>query len=196
MGRFAFDEAYFDRFYRDPRTRVASPRDTLRLGRFVCNYLKFLEQPVARVVDLGCGIGSWREAIRRHFPRATYTGVEVSSYLCREYGWVQGSVVDFAADEPFDLVICQGVLQYLDAAEARKAIANLARLCRGALYLEALTREDWEQNCDRTVTDGATHLREAEWYRQALRRRFVNGGGGVFLASASPVVMFELEKLE
>jgi SAM-dependent methyltransferase len=121
MGRFAFDEAYFDRFYRDPRTRVASPRDTLRLARFVCNYLKFLEQPVGRVIDLGCGIGSWRQAIHRHFPRATYTGVEVSSYLCRAYGWLPGSVVDFAAGEPFDLVICQGVLQYLDATQARRA---------------------------------------------------------------------------
>jgi SAM-dependent methyltransferase len=190
-----FDKAYFDRYYGNPRTRVASRRETLRLGRFVCSYLKFLDQPVARVVDLGCGLGWWREAIERHFPRATYIGVEVSPYLCREHGWQRGSVIDWTADEPFDLVICQGVLQYLDAAGARTAIANLATLCAGALYLEALTREDWERNCDRATTDGNTHLRPAAWYRAELRTRFTSCGGGVFLARGSPAVLFELEKL-
>jgi SAM-dependent methyltransferase len=189
-----FDKAYFDRYYRNPSTRVGSRRDTLRLARFVCSYLKFLDQPVARVVDLGCGLGWWRDAIGRHFPRAIYTGVEVSPYLCREHGWQRGSVADWQASEPFDLVICQGVLQYLDAAGARAAFRNLARLCGGALYLEALTREDWERNCDRETTDGDTWLRPAAWYRAELEDRFTNCGGGVFLAPGSPAVLFELEK--
>lgn len=190
-----FDKAYFDRYYRNPTTRVASRRETLRLARFVCSYLKFLGQPVERVVDLGCGLGWWRAAIARHFPRAAYTGVEISPYLCREHGWQRGSVVDWSASEPFDLVICQGVLQYLDAAQARRAIRNLVSLCGGALYLEALTREDWERNCDRQTTDGDTHLRPVAWYRAELGPRFTSCGGGVFLAPRSPAVLFELEKL-
>ena len=193
-GAERFDRAYYERFYGRARTRVATPASTARLARFVCSYLKHLGQPVHTVLDLGCGLGFWRPVVQRQFPRARYTGVEVSSYLCRTHGWRRGSVVDFRARAPADLVICQGVLQYLPAALARRAIANLGRLCRGALYLEALTTEDWEQNCDTTVTDGEVHLRPAAWYRRELAKRFTSCGGGVFLAEESPAVMFELEK--
>jgi hypothetical protein len=104
--------------------------------------------------------------------------------------------VDYAASEPADLVVCHGVLQYLDARSARRAIANLARLTGGALFLEALTAEDWEHNCDRSLTDGDVFLRPAAWYRRELARRFTNCGGGVFLAASSPAVLYELEKAE
>ena len=53
--------------------------------------------------------------------------------------------------ERFELVICYDVLQYLEPAQARQAIANLARVCRGALYFGALTREDWRDNCDQSA---------------------------------------------
>ena len=39
-------------------------------------------------------------------------------------------------------------------SDARKAIRNLARLTRGALFLEVLTREDWERNTEQGATDG------------------------------------------
>jgi len=191
--RFAFDRAYYERHYRDARTRVGSPAAAARLGGFVTAYLQYLEQPVRTVLDLGCGLGLWRNLVHRAFPHARYTGVEVSDYLCRKYGWTQGSVVDYTADEPADLVICHGVLQYLDANDARRAVHNLARNCGGALFLEALTSEDWERNCDRTRTDGDVFLRPVAWYRRALRRRFTPAGGGLFLAPASPAVLYELE---
>jgi hypothetical protein len=50
-------------------------------------------------------------------------------------------------------VICYDVLQYLKPAQARQAIANLARVCRGALYFGALPLEDWRDNCDQGRTD-------------------------------------------
>ncbi len=190
-----FDRAYYDRFYRDPRTRVGTRRAFARLGRFVGAYLRHLEIEVSTVLDLGCGVGHWREAARRAFPRATYTGVEVSAYLCREYGWERGSVVDWAGD-PADLVVCHGVLQYLDARDARRALRNLARLTEGALYLEVLTREDWDENVDRRVTDGEVFLRPAEFYRRELRKHFVACGGGLFVPRDSGTVLFELEKAE
>jgi SAM-dependent methyltransferase len=190
---FAFDRAYYERHYRNPRTRVGGPTQVARLGTFVASYLAYLEQPVATVVDFGCGLGYWRRVVRRHFPGAHYTGVEVSAYLCRTYGWQRGSVVDWVADEPADLVICHGVLQYLAAPAARRALRNLARNCRGALFLEALTQEDWERNCDRERTDGGVYLRPAAWYQRELRRLFTSAGGGIFLRPASPAVLYELE---
>lgn len=194
--RRVFDKAYYDRFYDDPENRVTDRRTTARLGAFVCAYLEHLDVRVARVLDAGCGIGLWQEVIEKHFPGARYTGIEVSDYLCRARGWTQGSVVDYKARSPFDLVICQGVLQYLNEAEARRAIANLARLSKGALFLEVLTSEDWEHNCDRSVTDNQCYLREAQWYSSRLSRHFTNCGGGVYLSKTFEHYIYALDRLD
>jgi len=194
--RSSFDEAYYQRYYRDPRTRAMSPQAFARLGEFAASYVRYLGQPVRRALDLGCGLGRWREVAARHFPRASYLGVEVSEYLCRRYGWQRGSVVDFRARTPFDLVICYDVLQYLDTEEAAAAIDNLAALCRGVLVFAALTEEDWRSNCDRRRTDGNACLRSGRWYRERLAAHFTNAGGGVFVSERSPVVLFELERAE
>ena len=105
-------------------------------------------------------------------------------------------MVDYRTRHAFDLVICQGVLQYLDDRDARAAIANLASLSRGAVYLEALTTADWEDNCDRRTTDGGVHLRSGSWYRRQLSRYFRNCGGGLFLATTAQATLFELEHLD
>jgi SAM-dependent methyltransferase len=192
---FSFDRAYYDRYYGNEKTRVAGQKDIDRLAAFVCAYLRQIELPVRRVLDAGCGLGFWGNAIRREFASASYEGVEVSEYLCRKLGWSQGSVVDYDTATPFDLVICQGVLQYLTHAKADRAITNLARLCRGALYLEALTREDWDQHCDQSRTDGDVYLRKGDWYRERLDEYFVNCGGGLFVRRTAPVVLYDLETL-
>ena len=194
--RFRFDKGYYERFYEASNNPEQSDSAIARLGAFVTGYLGHMNLPVRRVLDIGCGVGNWRPIIARAHPRASYTGVEYSQYLCDELGWIQGSVVDFSANQPFDLVICQGVLQYLDARQARRAIGNLARLSRGALYLEVLTRRDWKDNCDQEHTDGHVYRRTGEWYRTELARYFINCGGGVFLVKESPVVLYELEALE
>jgi SAM-dependent methyltransferase len=165
------------------------------LAGFVFAYLDYIGIAVERVLDVGCGIGLWRREVQRRYPAARYVGVEKSDYACREHGWERGCVTDYRAEEPFDLVICQGVLPYLDDAGAEAAIRNLPHLVKSALYLEVLTREDWERNCDRRVTDGRVHLRSAAWYRERLRRDFLACGGGLFLRRGTPVALFELEYL-
>ena len=196
MAERDFDASYYQRFYGDPETRVADAEDIARLGRFVGAYIHYLELPVKRVLDMGCGMGLWQPVIKELFPSATYTGVEISAHLCKTHGYTRGSVVDYAGRGQYDLVICQGVLQYLSNGDANKALANLARLCRGVLYLEALTQEDWDHNCDQERTDGDVFLRPAAFYRQRLSRPFVALGGGLFLARQAPVTLYELEKLK
>ena len=190
---FRFDRDYYDRYYEDPKTRVSSAADAKRLAQLLGAYLRYLDQPVRNVLDLGCGSGQMRAALRGEFPGATYVGVERSEYACKRYGFKQGSVVDFKARGRFDLVICKGVLQYLNRAEAQRALENLARLCRGCLYLEALTSEDWEEAADRKRTDGEVYLRPASFYRRHLRANFQSAGGGLFLHERSPVVLYSLE---
>ena len=189
-----FDEAYYQRFYFDKKTSVVDPAHVDRLGAFVGAYLQYLRVPVRRVLDVGCGIGLWKGLIARHFPEASYQGVEISDYLCQRYGWQQGSVVDYAASEPFDWVICQGVLPYLSPPDLRRALANLGRLSRGALYVEAVSREDYEQDIiDEDLTDARLFRHRAELYRRGLAEHALELGGGVWLSRQAQVPLFALE---
>jgi predicted TPR repeat methyltransferase len=190
----AFDESYYQRYYFDKKTKVADPKHIERLGAFVCSYLKYLRVPVQRVLDIGCGVGLWRDIVAQHFPQATYQGVEFSEYLCARYGWERGSVVDYRAREPFDLVICQGVLAYLSPPDLKVALSNLGTLSRGALYVEAVVREDYERDIvDETLTDPQLFRHRAEVYRRGLSRQFKEIGGGVWLSRQSDVPLFSLE---
>ena len=192
-----FDAAYYERFYFDKKTSVVDKAHVDRLGAFVCSYLQFLRVPVRRVLDVGCGIGLWRDLIARHYPHAQYHGVEYSEYLCTRYGWERGSVVDYQASEPFDLVICQGVLPYLSAADLQRALHNLGRLSRGALYVEAVAREDYErETIDEDLTDPRLFRHRAQLYRRGLADSFTTLGGGLWLSRKAEVPLFELERAE
>lgn len=191
-----FDEAYYQRYYFDKKTSVADPDHVQRLGAFVCSYLRYLRVPVQRVLDVGCGIGLWREALATHMPGARYHGLEYSTYLCQRYGWERGSVVDYRSAEPFDLVICQGVLPYLSAADLQIALHNLGTLCCGALYVEAVAREDYEQGTiDEQLTDPRLFRHRAALYRRGLSHSFTELGGGVWLSHKAEVPLFALECL-
>lgn len=190
-----FDEAYYQRYYFNKKTSVVDPEHVQRLGAFVCSYLQFIRVPVARVLDIGCGIGLWRDVVQRHYPHAEFHGVEYSEYLCGRFGWERGSVVNYTASKPFDLVICQGVLPYLSAADVKLATRNLARLSTGALYVEAVTREDFEQDIvDDELTDPRLFKHRAQLYRQGLNEGFVELGGGVWLSRKAELPVFALER--
>lgn len=192
-----FDEAYYQRYYFDKKTSVVDPQHAERLGNFVASYLHYLRVPVQRVLDVGCGIGLWKDTVARHFPGAHYHGVEFSGYLCQRYGWEKGSVVDYRAHDPaqpFDFVVCQGVLPYLSPADLQRALDNLGRLCRGALYVEAVAREDYERDIiDEDLTDPRLLRHRAALYRRGLSQHFKELGGGVWLSRKAELPLFELE---
>jgi 2-polyprenyl-3-methyl-5-hydroxy-6-metoxy-1,4-benzoquinol methylase len=191
--RSRFDKAYYDRFYRHPATRAVTPAASRRQAEFIAAYLKHLELPVRRILDIGCGVGTTLRALGRQFPRARLQGVEVSEYLCERYGWAHGSVTDYQTRTPFDLVMCNDVLAYLDDADCSRALANLARLTRGAAYLSVLTTDDAELY-DPARTDGRQRRRPAAWYRRRLNRHFVNVGGGLHLKRPLEVVVWSLDR--
>lgn len=187
-----FDKEYYRRFYFDSRTAVISKAEMRARARLIGAYAEHVGLPVRRILDAGCGIGLLRAPLLKAFPRATYTGLEYSEYLCERFGWTQGSLAQYAA-EPFDLVICYDVLQYLDDRTAARALANLGRLTRGVLYLSALTTRDWRENCDRTRTDRDVNLRDAAWYATRLRRHFKAVGAGFWIRRGAPLTPWEME---
>jgi SAM-dependent methyltransferase len=188
-----FDAAFYQRFYFNRLTRVTTRGEMRARAELIAAILRHAELPIRSILDAGCGIGHFRPAFARSMKRARYVGLEVSEYLCRRYGWTHGSVTDFRPAAPYDLVVCFDVLQYLEDRAAVRAMANLGRLARVALYFSALTSEDWRRNCDRLRTDGNVHLRPAAWYRARLKRAFYYYGLGVWIRRTHPVVQWSLE---
>jgi SAM-dependent methyltransferase len=189
-----FGPAYFRKYYMNPATRVITAGEMRARARLIAAILTQASVPVRTILDAGCGIGLLRKAFAEVWPRARYTGLDASEYLCSRYGWTLGSVVDYAPRDPRDLVICYDVLQYLDDRDAARAIVNLSRLTRAAAYVSALTREDWRANCDRKRTDRAVHLRDADWYRRRLRKHFRYLGFGVWLRKDVTAILWDLER--
>jgi len=189
-----FDAEFYRRYYRDPATRVSTAAEQRRIADFACAFAAQLGLRVRRVLDAGCGLGYMREPVQRFFPRARYIGLEVSGYLARRHGWVCEPLESYRPSTPFDLILCHDVLQYLDDRAAARAIANLGRISRGALYLTALTAEDWRSNADRSRSDGGVHLRPAEWYRSRLGRWFRPVGAGMLVRRGFAPVLWEMER--
>jgi len=188
-----FGRDYYQRFYRNARSSVTSQAEMTARANLIAAYVKHIDCPVGSVLDAGCGLGLMRTALLRALPGATYVGLEYSEYLCQKYGWLNGSIADYRPRQPFDLVVCYDVLQYLDDASAAKAMRNFANLCRGVLFFSALTRRDWRENADQRRTDPAVTMRTAERYRTRLRRHFRQIGAGFWIRRGAPLVTWELE---
>jgi SAM-dependent methyltransferase len=189
-----FSAAYFRKYYLNASTRVVTAAEMRNRAAIIASSLRQCQIPVRRILDAGCGIGLLRKPFKEFLPGAHYVGLEASDYLCRRFGWTHGSVVDFAPRKPFDLVICYDVLQYLTDSQATRAIANFARLSRAALYVSALTQEDWRANCDRSRTDRAVHLRAGAWYRRRLNKSFCYVGFGIWVRKSVTAILWEMER--
>ncbi len=190
-----FDRDYYQRYYYDPKTAVTNKKEMQARARLIGAYVQHTGLPARRILDAGCGTGLLKPWLKRYLPRAAYTGIEASEYLCRRYGWQQAQIETYRPPAPFDVVVCYDVLQYLDAGTADRALANFGRLCRGVLYFTALTRVDWELNCDQSRTDSNVHLRSARWYRSRLERNFREAGCGFWLRRGAPFTVWDLESL-
>jgi len=187
-----FDEAYYRRHYAG-RARVHSAREIARLAEGVTGLAAWLGVEVARVLDVGAGPGLWRDWFRRHRPAVRYRSTDVSPYACARYGHERRDVSRWRSRERHDLIVCQGVLQYLDDHAAARAIDNLGAMCRGLLYLEAITAHDLAAVVDREATDLAVHARPGAWYRRRLGRSFVQVGAGLWAARRAGLALYELE---
>jgi 2-polyprenyl-3-methyl-5-hydroxy-6-metoxy-1,4-benzoquinol methylase len=191
--RTQFDRDYYQRYYFDTRTAVAGRAEMRARARLIAAFAAHAGLPVRRILEAGCGTGLLRGELLRLLPGAHYVALESSDYLCRRYGWRSGRIEEYRARTKFDLVICYDVLQYLTGPAAQRALANFGRLCRGVLYFSALTRHDYQHNCDQARTDRHVHLRSARWYRARLRRQFSEAGLGFWLRRGAPLTLWELE---
>jgi Methyltransferase domain len=194
MTEMEFDAAYFERFYGAPGTRVHDAREIGHLARGVTEMIAWLGGEIASVLDVGAGPGLWRDWFRRHKPRASYRSIDVSPYACARFGHEQRDISRWRAPEKFDLIVCQGVLPYLEDDACASAIDNIGAMADGFFYLEAPTAKDIRETCDPEKTDPALRPRPGRWYKERLARHFFPLGLGLHYVKNGPLHFYELER--
>lgn len=170
----SYDRAYFDRWYRDPRVRVATAESVARKVHLVVSVAEaLLQRRVTSVLDVGCGEGTWRAPLKKIRPAIRYVGVDSSDYVIARFGKRRGirrgtfgalSSIEKALKGPFDVIVCCDMLQYVPDSELRSGLRTLAKLLGGVAYLEAYT------SGDSIVGDRhGWHERSAAEYRRVFR---------------------------
>ncbi len=187
-----FDAEYYRRFYEQRPVHTAG--SVAHLATAVVHMAAWWGVRITSVLDVGAGPGLWRDWFRKHHPEVKYVSTDVSAYACERYGHEQRDIAAWAPRSPSDLVVCQGVLQYLDDAQAAAAIENLGRATRSLLYLEVPTQHDRTHVIDPASTDLECHWRTGAWYRQRLTRHFVQAGAGLWARHEGGVAFYELER--
>lgn len=188
-----FDEAYYHRFYKNPATQVYERRRHAKLVAAIIASIEWYGLELHEVLDVGAGLGWWGQWLRRHRRHVQVVSTELEADTCLKYGHQQADIATFRLPRQFELVICQGVLPYLQAKAADAAIKNLAAMCGGFLYLEAITADDLKDAIDTRRTDLRVHLRPASWYRRRLAPHFREVGGGLYAARSAQLPFFALE---
>ncbi len=186
-----YDEAYFRKWYRDPKKRLVRRVGVARKAAMaVCVAEHLLGRRVASVLDVGCGEGAWFPLLRALRPRLRYLGLDTSDYAVRRFGrsrnvrrgsWGQLSELRF--DDPFDLVVCSDALHYVRTSEVVRGLEVLPELVGGVAYLDFLSADDdLETGIDGDLV--GFKMRRAAWYRRKFREAgLVECGLGFWAAS-------------
>jgi hypothetical protein len=194
--RERFDAGYYQRFYLEKETRAHGPEEIARLARGIEGMSSWLlQRELHSVLEIGSGPGFIRDWFARERPKLRFVSTDVSAHACEKFHHTRLDISreQLEPEEKFDLIICQGVLQYLEKAEAERAIKNIAAMCDGLLYLEVLTSRDLKEICDPSGTDTEVNLRAGRFYREVLAKSFVQIGAGLWAVREGPVALYELE---
>jgi SAM-dependent methyltransferase len=164
-----YDERYFRRWYRG-RHAVASAADLKRRATLAVAVAEHvLERPVRSVLVVGCGEARWRAPLKTLRPRATYTGVDPSEWVVQRWGRARriqkGSVGELATldlDAPYDLIVCDDVLHYVEETEMAQGLAAMRRMTASIVWIQLFTKEDAFEGDKQ-----GWHARSAAAYRRA-----------------------------
>src|SRR4029077_6294491 len=99
---------------------VSTTIERARIARTIIAVAEqILERRVRNALDVGCGEGLWRAALRRERPHLEYLGIDPSAYAVERYGarrnirWGDITSLDtLRIRGTFDLIICNDVLHY------------------------------------------------------------------------------------
>ena len=182
----AYGKAYFDKWYRDPRHRVSTARTVERKARHALAAAEYyLDRPARSALDVGCGEGQWRSALKRLRPGIRYTGIDPSPYAVRRFGMRRNIIAGSLGGLPrlaasYDLIVCSDSLYYVPDDELIIGLEILAQHLAGVAFLEAYP--------EATKLDGDTtgmFPRSAAFYRKVFRHAgFVSCGSHCYVGPA------------
>lgn len=200
-----FDRDYYQRFYLDPDTAVATLEEVELRAAAVYYTARAFDVPVRRVLDIGGGIGFWGSALKRLDRAIHYTLLEPSEEAIRIAkeerpsdidAIVQEGLLSWASESKgYDLVLAAGVVQYIEERDIQKALRRIASLTRYMLFFETFTEEDvMERRIDKRSDSG--YARPANFYLSALGKQgLVHLGASLFVREKTiPVVPWELDR--
>lgn len=171
MSEKRYDQAYFDRWYRQPGRRVRAPASVARtVAMVVATAEYYLGRRLRSVLDVGCGEGAWRAPLRRLRPDLHYLGLDPSEYAVARYGRARnlrlarfGQLEQLRFERRFDLIVCSDVLHYVPSAELKRGLSGFAELIDGLAFVEVFTaRDDLEGDTEGFIA------RRPDWYRAAF----------------------------
>lgn len=160
--KYTEEHPYVITMYQDAHPKLTDIRNQAEINKILP--ILQLEQK-SRILDLGCGIGRWADAI--HCKVTEYLGIDFSEGLVRiarsrnkrpEFSFEQMSVCDFGAFfrshhlHPFNCLIISGVLLYLNDLDIEKLFQAFSDFLvpEGIVYLrepigiqERLTLKDF-----------------------------------------------------
>jgi SAM-dependent methyltransferase len=145
-----YDREYYQRWYHDADTRIASAAGLARKVHLAVSAAEFmLARPIESVLDVGCGEASWRGPLRKVRPSASYTGVEASEYAVKRYGKSRnirrgtfGELRAVDLEDSYDLIVCADVVQYIPDPELRRGLRAIRSMTAGVAYIETFAAED------------------------------------------------------
>lgn len=194
-----YDRAYFDKWYRNLRHRVKSPGELDRQVRFVLNTAEWVHgRAVRTVLDVGCGEGNWRAALRKLRPSISYEGIDPSEYAVRRFGKTRnislGGIEDVervAKRTQYDLVVCCGMLNYLSPEQLAAGLRQVSNVVDGVAYLELFTSDD--------AFEGDTSWpapQSTAWYKRLMRRHHLHPIGlHCYVPASRKTLVASLERL-
>ena len=183
-----YDEAYFEKWYRDPRHRVKSSLVLERKVKMVVSVAEYyLGRPLRTVLDVGCGEAAWRAPLLALRPKLDYLGVDSSEYAVVRHGARRnirlcgfGQLREQRFGAPVDLLVCSDVMHYVPTAELLKGLAGFAALCDGVGFFEVFCKGD-----DFVGDKVGFVARTAAWYRRAFANAgFTHCGSHCYLGPA------------
>ena len=129
-GRKTYDEAYFRKWYRDPRTRVHTPDSVRRKVRMVVGVTEyFLGRKLRSVLDIGGRIQPYRPLLEgrlRSYFAADPQLEGLVDVVCL------GETLPFR-DSSFNLVVCTQVLTYV--SDPARVVEEIYRVLRKGGHL-------------------------------------------------------------
>ncbi|MDO8388894.1 MAG: class I SAM-dependent methyltransferase [Actinomycetota bacterium] len=185
-----FDHDYYHRYYGP--AGVHAPEQVGHLATAVHAMAAWWGVEIHSMLDVGAGLGMWRDWYRRHHPAVHTLSIDISEHACRTWGHEQRDITTWRPERSYDLVVCHSVLQYVADEGVATAVEHLADATECVLYLEAPTTADLAHVVDPQRTDMEVHHRSGEWYRALLGQWFQQVGAGLWVKRGT-VPMFELE---